>query len=127
MLIALFAASIGKKGWRGGCKAHKSLEMSNVSSEAFKPNEVKVSQGQSLASYPGQRAKVSVQTWVLVSARLRRAWSFKGEGRSLGNSRGSVIVIGSPGDGVGYFLVVHLQHVILIFDCSGRGGKKRGQ
>lgn len=43
MLIALFATS-RKKRWRGGCKAHKCLEtMLDVSSEAFKPYEVKVS------------------------------------------------------------------------------------
>lgn len=77
-----------------------------------------VAKGHSWSSCPGQRAKVSVQTWVLVSAKLRGAWRFKGERRSLGNPCCSLVVTGGTSDGVGLFLVVHLQHVILIFDRS---------
>lgn len=44
-----------------------------------------VAKGQSGSSCPGQRTKVSAQTWGLVSAKLRGAWRFKGERRSLGN------------------------------------------
>lgn len=52
--------------------------------------------------------------------------AFRGEERSLGNSGRSVIIIGCPSDGIGLFLVVHLQHIIHIFDCSGRGTKENG-
>lgn len=52
--------------------------------------------------------------------------AFRGEGRSFGNSDGSVIIIGCPPDGIGLFLVVHLQHIIHIFDCSSRGKKENG-
>lgn len=78
--------------------------------------------GQSWSSVPGQRAKVSVQTWVVVSAKLGRASGFRGRGRSLGKSFRSVVA-GRPVDGVGPFLVVHLQHIIFVFDRSGSENK----
>lgn len=129
MLIALFVAR--RKGL-GGCKAHKSLEtMLSVPGEAcLNPMKLRfhsIAKGQSWSSCPGQRPKVSVQTWGLVSAKLRGAWRFKGERRSLGNSCWSVFIvslIGCPGDGVGLFLVVCLQHVILVFDRSVGKDKK---
>lgn len=52
--------------------------------------------------------------------------AFRGGGRSLGNSGGSVIIIGCPSDGISLFLVVHLQNIIHIFDCSGVGTKENG-
>lgn len=59
----------------------KSLEnMLSASSDAFKPNEVmdplRIVKGQSRSSCPGQRAKARTQTWVLVSAKLTKAWEF---------------------------------------------------
>lgn len=84
-----------------------------------------VAMGHSWSSCPGQRAKASAQTWGLVSAKLRGAWGFKGERRSNGNSCSiGVRVIGSTGDGVGLFLVVRLQHVVLVFNRSVGEGKK---
>lgn len=121
MLIALFAAS-RKQGRE--CKAHKRLV--TMLSVIVKPGEAK---SHSWSSCPGQRAKVSAQTWALVSAKLRGVWSFKAKGRSLGNSCCSFLVrvVGCTGDGVGLFLVVHLQHVILIFNSSaGEERKCRG-
>lgn len=79
--------------------------------------------GQSWSPVPGQRAKVSVQTWVVVSAKLGRAEGFRGRGRSLGKSFRSVVT-GRPVDGVGPFLVVHLQHIIFVFDRSGSETKE---
>lgn len=79
--------------------------------------------GQPWSSVPGQRAKVSVQTWVVVSAKLGRASGFGGRGRSLGKSFRSVVA-GRPVYGVGPFFVVHLQHIIFVFDRSGSGTNK---
>lgn len=79
--------------------------------------------GQSCSSVPGQRAKVSVQTWVVVSAELGRALGFGCRGRSFGKSFRSVVT-GRPVDGVGPFLVVHLQHIVLVFDRSGSETKE---
>lgn len=123
MLIALFAAST-KKGGQGGASV-TSEPYINPMGWMFRS----LAKGHSWCSCPGQRAKVSAQTWAVVSAKLRGAGRFKGEGRSISNSCCSFVVrvVGCTGNDVGLFLVVHLQHLILIFNCSaGEDRKCRG-
>lgn len=79
--------------------------------------------GQPWSSVPGQRAKVSVQTWVVVSAKLGRPLAYRGRGRSLEKSFRSVVT-SRPADGVGPFLMVHFQHIIFVFDCSDNKTKE---
>lgn len=52
------------------------------------------------------------------------------EGRGVLGARGGhvrkssrSVVISCTADGVGLFLVVHLERIILVFDRSGRGAK----
>lgn len=69
-----------------------------------------------LVQAKGQRS--ATKQGFLVSAKLRGEWRFKGGRKSIQSLCSSVdiAVICSTTDGVGLLLVVHLQHIVVLFN-----------